>query len=115
MAIPMELEEAARIDGASTLQVLRMIILPLSVPALATVGIFTFWWTWNSFFEPYVYLNSPQQYTVSLGLAFFKGQYTTSFHLLMAASMIVILPIIAIFFFAQRYFIEGIQLTGLKG
>jgi multiple sugar transport system permease protein len=115
MAIPMELEEAARIDGASTLQVLRKIILPLSMPALATVGIFTFWWTWNSFFEPYVYLSSPQQYTVSLGLAFFKGQYNTSFHLLMAASMVVILPIIVIFFFAQRYFIEGIQLTGLKG
>ena len=115
MPIPMELEEAARIDGASTLQVLRKIILPLSMPALATVGIFTFWWTWNSFFEPYVYLSSPQQYTVSLGLAFFKGQYNTSFHLLMAASMVVILPIIVIFFFAQRYFIEGIQLTGLKG
>lgn len=115
MAIPMELEEAARIDGATTLQVLRKIILPLSAPALATVGIFTFWWTWNSFFEPYVYLSSPQQYTVSLGLAFFKGQYNTSFHLLMAASMVVILPIIVIFFFAQRYFIEGIQLTGLKG
>jgi ABC-type glycerol-3-phosphate transport system permease component len=115
MAIPIELEEAARIDGANTLQVLVRIILPLSLPALATVGIFTFWWTWNSFFEPYVYLSSPQNYTVSLGLAFFKGQYNTSFHLLMAASMVVILPIIAAFFFAQRYFIEGIQMTGLKG
>jgi multiple sugar transport system permease protein len=115
MAIPIELEEAARIDGANTLQVLVRIILPLSLPALATVGIFTFWWTWNSFFEPYVYLSSPQNYTVSLGLAFFKGQYNTSFHLLMAASMVVILPIIAVFFFAQRYFIEGIQMTGLKG
>lgn len=115
MSIPLELEEAARIDGANTMQVLIKIILPLSLPALATVGIFTFWWTWNSFFEPYVYLSSPQQYTVSLGLAFFKGQYNTSFHLLMAASMIVILPIIAVFFFAQRYFIEGIQMTGLKG
>ena len=115
MAIPIELEEAARIDGANTIQVLIKIILPLSLPALATVGIFTFWWTWNSFFEPYVYLSSPQNYTVSLGLAFFKGQYNTSFHLLMAASMVVILPIIAVFFFAQRYFIEGIQMTGLKG
>ena len=115
MAIPIELEEAARIDGANTIQVLIKVILPLSLPALATVGIFTFWWTWNSFFEPYVYLSSPQNYTVSLGLAFFKGQYNTSFHLLMAASMVVILPIIAVFFFAQRYFIEGIQMTGLKG
>ncbi len=115
MGIPVELEDAAKIDGANTLQVLWHVMLPLSKPALATIGIFTFWWTWNSFFEPYVYLNSVYNFTVSLGLAFFKGQYTTSFHLLMAASMVVVLPIIAIFFFAQRYFIEGIQLTGLKG
>jgi ABC-type glycerol-3-phosphate transport system permease component len=115
MGIPLELEDAAKIDGANTLQVLWHVMLPLSKPALATIGIFTFWWTWNAFFEPYVYLSSVYNFTVSLGLAFFKGQYTTSFHLLMAASMVVVLPIIVIFFFAQRYFIEGIQLTGLKG
>ncbi len=115
MAIPRELEEAARIDGASTLEVLWNVMLPLSKPALATIAIFTFWWTWNSFFEPFVYLTSVQNYTVALGLAFFKGQYTTSYHLLMAASMVATLPIIVIFFFAQRYFIEGIQLQGLKG
>jgi multiple sugar transport system permease protein len=115
MAIPRELEEAARIDGANTAQVLLNVMLPLSKPALATIGIFTFWWTWNSFFEPFVYLTSVKNYTVSLGLAFFKGQYTTSYHLLMAASMVATLPIILIFFFAQRYFIEGIQLQGLKG
>ncbi len=115
MGIPLELEDAARIDGASTLQVLWHVMLPLSKPALATIGIFTFWWHWNSFFEPYVYLSSVYNFTVSLGLGFFKNQYTTSFHLLMAASMIAVLPIIVIFFFAQRYFIEGIQLTGLKG
>lgn len=115
MGIPRELEDAAKIDGASTLQVLWNVMLPLSKPALATIGIFTFWWTWNSFFEPYVYLSSVWNFTVSLGLAFFKGQYTTSYHLLMAASMVAILPILLIFFFAQRYFIEGIQLTGLKG
>ena len=73
MAIPIELEEAARIDGANTIQVLIKVILPLSLPALATVGIFTFWWTWNSFFEPYVYLSSPQNYTVSLGWHSSKG------------------------------------------
>ncbi len=115
MAIPRELEEAARIDGANTLRVLWNVMLPLSKPALATIGIFTFWWTWNSFFEPFVYLTSVRNYTVSLGLAFFKGQYTTSYHLLMSASMVATLPIIVIFFFAQRYFIEGIQLQGLKG
>jgi multiple sugar transport system permease protein len=114
-SIPTELEDAARIDGASTMQILWSIMLPLSKPALATMGIFTFWWTWNSFFEPYVYLSSTQLFTVSLGLGFFKSQYTYTYHLLMAASVIAIFPIIIIFFFAQRYFIEGIQLTGLKG
>jgi multiple sugar transport system permease protein len=115
LTIPTELEDAARIDGANTLQVLWHIMLPLSKPALATIGIFTFWWTWNSFFEPFIYLNSIKNFTVSLGLGFFKSQYAYTFHLLMAASMIAIVPIILIFFFAQRYFIEGIQLSGLKG
>ncbi|HLV36975.1 MAG TPA: ABC transporter permease subunit [Spirillospora sp.] len=115
MGIPLELEDAARIDGANTLQILWYVMLPLSKPALATIGIFTFWWTWNAFFEPYVYLSSIKNFTVSLGLGFFKSQYTYTFHLLMAASVITIFPIITIFFFAQRYFIEGIQLSGLKG
>ncbi len=115
MGIPQELEDAARIDGSGTLRVLWDVMLPLSKPALATIGIFTFWWTWNSFFEPYIYLSSPQNFTVSLGLGFFKNQYRYTFHLLMAAAVIAVLPIITVFFFLQRYFIEGIQLTGLKG
>jgi multiple sugar transport system permease protein len=115
MSIPRELEEAARIDGANTVQVLWHVILPLSKPALMTISIFTFWWTWNSFFEPFVYVNTIKNFTVTLGLAFFKNQYVYTFHWLMAAGMASILPIIILFFFAQRYFIEGIQLTGLKG
>ena len=115
MSIPRELEEAARIDGANTLQVLWSVMLPLSKPALMTISIFTFWWTWNSFFEPFVYVNNIKDFTVTLGLAFFKNQYVYTFHWLMAAGMASILPIIILFFFAQRYFIEGIQLTGLKG
>ena len=115
MSIPRELEEAARIDGANTVQVLWYVILPLSKPALMTISIFTFWWTWNSFFEPFVYVNTIKNFTVTLGLAFFKNQYVYTFHWLMAAGMASILPIIILFFFAQRYFIEGIQLTGLKG
>jgi multiple sugar transport system permease protein len=115
MSIPRELEEAARIDGANTLQVLWHVMLPLSKPALMTIGIFTFWWNWNSFFEPFVYVNNIKDFTVTLGLAFFKNQYVYTFHWLMAAGMASILPIIVLFFFAQRYFIEGIQLTGLKG
>jgi multiple sugar transport system permease protein len=115
MSIPLELEDAARIDGANTVQILWYVMLPLSKPALATMAIFTFWWTWNSFFEPYVYLSSIKNFTVSLGLGFFRSQYTYTFHLLMAAAVITILPVISLFFFAQRYFIEGIQLSGLKG
>jgi ABC-type glycerol-3-phosphate transport system permease component len=116
MAIPRELEEAARIDGANVLQIIRNVIVPLSKPAIATVVIFTFWWTWNSFLEPFIYLSSPDLFPVSVGLNFFRDQYGTIFYdRLIAASVLSMVPMIVLFFFAQRYFIEGIQLTGLKG
>jgi ABC-type glycerol-3-phosphate transport system permease component len=115
MSIPVELEEAARIDGASTLQILTRIVLPLSTPALATMAIFTFLGSWNDFFTPYVFINSPSKFTATLGLNLFKGHFTTNYEVLMAASTVVIAPTIILFFFLQRYFIEGIQLTGLKG
>jgi ABC-type glycerol-3-phosphate transport system permease component len=115
-SIPRELEEAARIDGANVLQIIWNIFVPLSKPAIATVVIFTFWWTWNSFLEPLIYLNSPELFPVSVGLNFFKDQYGTIFYdRLIAASVLSILPMLLLFFFAQRYFIEGIQLSGLKG
>lgn len=116
MSIPRELEEAARIDGASVGQIIRQIIVPLSMPAIATVIIFTFWWTWNSFLEPFIFLSSPELFPVSVGLNFFKDQYSTIYYdRLIAASVLSMLPMLLIFFFAQRYFIEGIQMTGLKG
>lgn len=115
MSIPVELEEAARIDGANTAQILTRIVLPLSMPALATMAIFTFLGSWNDFFTPYVFINSPSKFTATLGLNLFKGHFTTNYEVLMAASTIVIAPTIILFFFLQRYFIEGIQLTGLKG
>jgi multiple sugar transport system permease protein len=115
-AIPRELEEAARIDGANVLQIIWQIIVPLSKPAITTVIIFTFWWTWNSFLEPFIYLSSPDLFPVSVGLNFFRDQYGTLFYdRLIAASVLSMLPMLLIFFFAQRYFIEGIQLTGMKG
>jgi multiple sugar transport system permease protein len=115
-SIPRELEEAARIDGANVLQVLWNVIVPLSKPAIATVIIFTFWWYWNSFLEPFIYLSSPELFPVSVGLNFFKDQYgTIYFDRLIAASVMSMVPMIVLFFFAQRYFIEGIQLTGMKG
>jgi multiple sugar transport system permease protein len=114
--IPRELEEAARIDGANVVQIMMKIIVPLSKPAIATVVIFTFWWTWNSFLEPFIFLSSPELFPVSVGLNFFRDQYSNIyFDRLIAASVMSMAPMVAIFFFAQRYFIEGIQLTGMKG
>jgi multiple sugar transport system permease protein len=90
-------------------------MLPLSRPALMTVAVFTFMWNWNDFFGPLIYLSSKEKYTLALGLQTFIGQYTTQWHYLMAASLVVVLPMILLFFFAQRAFIEGIAFSGLKG
>jgi len=115
-SIPRELEEAARMDGANIVQIIARVVIPLSRPAIATVVIFTFWWTWNSFFEPFIYLSSPDLFPVSVGLNFFRDQYGTIFYdRMISASVLSMLPLLLIFLFAQRYFIEGIQLTGLKG
>jgi multiple sugar transport system permease protein len=113
--IPLELEDAARIDGANRFQVFLRIMLPLTMPAQATIAIFTFLGRWNDLFGALIYLNSPKNYTVAIGLSAFRGQYTSEFNLLMAATVIIMLPTVLLFFFAQRFFIEGITLTGLKG
>lgn len=115
LTIPRELDEAATIDGCNRFHIFYKIILPLSKPALATVVVFSFIGHWNDFMGPLIYLNSEQNYTLSVGLNLFQGYYTTAYNLLMAASLIVLLPVLVIFFFAQRYFIEGITLTGIKG
>ncbi len=115
MTIPGELDEAALIDGAGYFTIYSKIILPLTRPALIVVGLFTFLNSWNDFLGPLVYLNSEIKYTLAIGLESFKGLYNAQWHLLMAASTVVILPAIIIFFIGQRYFIEGIAMTGLKG
>ncbi len=115
MAIPRDLDEAAYLDGANPLQVLTRIILPLSKPALIVVSVFTFISVWNDFLGPLIYLNDSKQYTLALGLRSFSSAYTAQWDLLMAASTAVILPIVVLFFLAQRYFVEGITLTGIKG
>ena len=115
MTIPRDFEDAAVIDGANTLQILWRVILPLSLPALATVAIFTFQASWNDFLSPLIYLQKPDLYTVTLGLQFFRSTYTTNWAYLMAASMVTTAPVIVVFFLVQRYFIEGITLTGVKG
>jgi ABC-type glycerol-3-phosphate transport system permease component len=115
LGIPRDFEDAARIDGANLLQILWRIMLPLALPAMATVAIFTFQASWNDFLAPLIYLQKPELYTVTLGLQFFRSTYTTNWAYLMAASLVTVLPVVAVFFAAQRYFIEGIALSGIKG
>lgn len=115
LTIPYELDEAAYIDGASPWRVFWQVIVPLSKPALMVVGIFTFIRTWNEFLDPLIYLNDSSKFTLALGLASFQGIYNAQWGYLMAAATATILPIIILFFFAQRYLIEGVTLTGVKG
>lgn len=115
MTIPMELSDAARIDGANELGIWARIVLPLSKPALATVALFSFMFSWSDFFGPLVFLTDPKLYTVSLGLSQFQGRYDTAWGQVMAASAVITVPIIILFFVAQRQFIEGVTLTGMKG
>ncbi|MDX9923229.1 MAG: carbohydrate ABC transporter permease [Ignavibacteriaceae bacterium] len=114
MTIPKELEEAAYIDGASKWQVLLRVIIPLSKPALATLAIFTFMGVFNDFIWALICINSEELKTVQLGLATFRDKYLTQWDLLMAGSVTATLPILIIFFVAQKYFIQGITLSGLK-
>lgn len=115
MTIPFDLDEAAIIDGANRLQTLRYVILPLSMPALVLVAVFTFTGVWNDFLGPLIYLNDPDKFTVSLGLSFFRGARETSWHLLMAASLMSMIPPVVLFFIAQRRLLGGLSAVGLKG
>ena len=112
--IPPDLDDAARIDGAGTLQVLWSIILPMARPALATVAIFTFQAAWNDFLGPMIFLHDQSLYTLQLGLSLLRGAYNVQWAYLMASSLVVTLPVIALFFFAQRSFIEGVGYAGTK-
>jgi len=114
MTIPKGLIDAARIDGCSEFRIWAEIVLPLAKPALATVGLFTFLAAWNDFLGPLIYLMDESKYTLSLGLAMFRGQYSSDWGSLMAVSTLMVLPIIVLFFFTQRTFIQGIKMTGLK-
>ncbi|NLK07531.1 MAG: carbohydrate ABC transporter permease [Firmicutes bacterium] len=115
MTIPGELSDAARIDGCSELGIYRRIILPLAKPSLAVVALFQFIWVWNDFLGPLIYLKDQTRYTLSLGLQQFQSGYQTEWALLMASATMMTMPIIILFFFTQRTFIQGITLTGIKG
>ena len=113
--LPIELEEAARIDGAGRLKILFTIVLPLSGPALATLAVIQFLWTWNDFLWPLIVIQTPANFTIQLGLMNFQGAHATDTNLLMAANVMSTIPMLVLFIAAQRWFIRGIATQGLKG
>jgi len=115
LTIPKDFDNAARIDGASYWRVYWQIMIPFIQPALLAVGLFTFLYNWNDFFNPLIYLSAKTTYTLAVGLQFFLGSYATFWNNLMAASLIVIVPPVIVFLVGQRYFVEGVTLTGIKG
>jgi multiple sugar transport system permease protein len=115
LSIPRELGDAARVDGANPWQIYRHIYLPLARPALATLAIFTFMWSWNDFINPIIYLRDVQSFTLTAGLSLFQGQYVGRWPLLMAGALVSVVPMIVLFVIAQRHFVRGIALTGIKG
>ena len=114
MTIPRELEDAAKIDGASAFGIYWRIMLPLTKPVAAVLATFTFIGSWNQFFQPLIYLQSTEQFNVTVGLATFRQEEGTIWNLLMAASVITLLPSLLVFMFTQRYFVRGIVTTGIK-
>ena len=116
LTLPEDYLDAARVDGASELQVLRRVVVPMAKPALAAVGLFNFLYAWNDFFGPLLYvINNPGNWTLSIALTQFRTLHRVEWNLTMAAVVLVMAPVIALFFLAQRAFIEGVTLTGVKG
>jgi ABC-type glycerol-3-phosphate transport system permease component len=115
LTLPMELEEAARIDGASSFRIWWQMVLPLSKPVIAAVSLLCFIARWNEFLEPLIYINSMNKRTLALALQVFKGMYSAEPNLMMAAAATMIVPILILFFLAQRYFVSGIATSGLSG
>jgi len=115
LTLPKDLEDAAKIDGCSYLGIFWRIILPLSKPALATLTTFTFMGSWMSFMWPLIVMNTQEKFTLPIGLAYFQSLHGTDWTLLMAGSLMMILPILLMFIFNQRFFVEGIKLSGIKG
>lgn len=115
LGIPGDIADAARIDGCSEFRIYWNIMLPLAAPALATVAIMTFMFSWNDFLGPLIYLSEKDKSTLALGLSMFVGQQTNEWALLMAASILMMIPMIAVFFFFQKYIIQGFTMSGIKG
>jgi len=116
LSLPVELDDAARMDGCGTLRIYWSIVMPLSRPVIATIAIFDFIWAWSDFFNPLIYLNSMEKFTLPLALATLRrsADWSTRWELVMAGSVLSIIPMIVIFFLGQKYFVRGIALTGIK-
>ncbi|HVX42247.1 MAG TPA: carbohydrate ABC transporter permease [Mycobacteriales bacterium] len=115
MTLPQALEDAARIDGANTFGIFLRVMLPQTKPALAAIGMFTFLESWNDLFGPIIFISSPRLETLPVALAQFQGEYFSQVSLLMAAATVTVLPVLALYLLTQRYFIQGITMTGLRG
>jgi len=115
MSLPLELDDAAKIDGAGPWQILWYVILPQSKPVIITVTILSVLYAWNDFFNPLIYLQSESNWTISLGLQMFNAIYRNNDAFLLAASVVTLIPVIILFFVAQRYFIQGVVVSGIKG
>jgi ABC-type glycerol-3-phosphate transport system permease component len=115
LTIPDDLADAARVDGANPWQIYRRIYLPLALPAMATLAIFQFMWSWNDLLDPLIYLRDLPTYTTTVGLAFFQGEYVGNWPAMMAGALVSLLPMIILFLVAQKYFVRGITISGLKG
>lgn len=115
MTIPKDMEDAAVIDGCSRFRIWYRVFMPLSKPVITATTIFTFQFSYNDFLKPLVFINDSSKFTVQLGLASFRGMYTVQYDLLMAASIFTLLPVLLVYIFAQKYFVEGIVTTGIKG
>jgi multiple sugar transport system permease protein len=111
MTIPLELDDAAKLDGATPLQILLHVILPMSRPALVTVAVFHFLYAWNDFYEPLIFLHSPENWTMAVGLQTFNALYSVNTHLIMAASVVMIVPPVLLFFLSQGIFMRGVAIT----
>ncbi len=115
MSIPQELEDAAKVDGASTVKCFLLVVLPLAKPALVIVGLFAFLYYWNEFLGPLIYLSSDEKFPISLGILNFAGEQSQNYALMMAAATVALAPCVILFFVAQRWFVQGIVITGVKG
>ena len=115
MTLPKEMDQAATIDGANSFQILTRILAPAIKPAITTVFLMTITLHWNDFFAPLIYLNSNEKFTIAVGLRFFQSSYSTEIQLMLAVSTITMIPILILFFCAQKYFVQGIVMSGLKG